>query len=182
MSLDLHHPENVRFCKCGCGLTTRTATRTRAERGWVKGEPQEFIYGHSLRDPNKQIEDMGIGVNAKGYSYTTGGTLVHRINAERVLGKTLPSRAAVHHIDENRQNPNNNNLVICQDNTYHQLLHQRMRALKSSGHAGWRKCYICKKHDDPARMVNYESHPSYFHRECSREKAKRQYREMKNAA
>lgn len=37
------------LCQCGCGKPTRIAERTRASRGWVKGEPLRFVPGHADR-------------------------------------------------------------------------------------------------------------------------------------
>ena len=34
-------------CHCGCGGKTTIATKTRADRGHIKGEPKSFIRGHS---------------------------------------------------------------------------------------------------------------------------------------
>lgn len=37
----------VGFCRCECGGRTEIATRTRADRGWVKGEPKRYLVGHN---------------------------------------------------------------------------------------------------------------------------------------
>lgn len=48
------------FCLCGCGNQTDIATRTRAEVGWVKGEPKRFVHGHHRRIPARwTIQDRG---------------------------------------------------------------------------------------------------------------------------
>lgn len=39
----------VGLCRCGCGEATLIAKQTRTSRGWVKGEPLRFIYGHHQR-------------------------------------------------------------------------------------------------------------------------------------
>jgi len=33
-------------CECGCGKPTNLAPKTSARRGWTKGKPMRFIYGH----------------------------------------------------------------------------------------------------------------------------------------
>lgn len=35
------------LCLCGCGEKTRPSTRTRVREGLVKGEPVDYIWGHS---------------------------------------------------------------------------------------------------------------------------------------
>jgi len=61
---------------------------------------------------------------------------------EKVLGKSLPSKAHVHHIDGNKLNNENRNLVVCPDNAYHMLIEARTRAYNACGHADWRKCKV----------------------------------------
>jgi len=54
---------------------------------------------------------------------------VHRIRAERALGKALPEKAIVHHADGSTRD--DAPLVICQDDAYHKLLHVRMRVVRA---------------------------------------------------
>lgn len=35
------------LCSCGCGGTTKLATRTSTRNGWVKGEPLPYLRGHA---------------------------------------------------------------------------------------------------------------------------------------
>lgn len=76
-----------------------------------------------------------------GYQYE------HIIIAERALGRPLPDKVKVHHANERRGDNRNGNLVICEDEAYHQLLHQRLRAQREYGVATARKCWICKRWD-----------------------------------
>lgn len=69
--------------------------------------------------------------------------LVHRIRAELALGKPLPPDAVVHHADgsKNEHAP----LVICQDESYHRLLHARMRIKAFGGDPNLdRVCHGCQ--------------------------------------
>lgn len=86
--------------------------------------------------------------------------------AEKALGHALPKGAVVHHVDEDRTNSNPSNLVICPDQSYHVLIHQRMRAYEACGHADWLKCGHCKQYDDPANMYVREARHQGQHREC----------------
>ena len=78
--------------------------------------------------------------------------LEHVLVAEQALGHALPPGAVVHHIDEDRANNRNNNLVICQNRQYHEILHRRMEALRASGHAHYRYCRLCRQWDDPVNL------------------------------
>lgn len=57
----------------------------------------------------------------------------HVLVAEKALGRKLPKGACVHHVDQNRRNNINSNLVICQNSAYHNLLHVRLKVLRSGG-------------------------------------------------
>lgn len=38
-----------KLCKCGCGGETLLRATTNKRRGWIKGQPNEYIIGHSMR-------------------------------------------------------------------------------------------------------------------------------------
>jgi hypothetical protein len=60
---------------------------------------------------------------------------VHQHIAESALGRPLPHGVEVHHVDGDPSNNAPSNLVICQDRSYHRLLHRRARALRELGDA-----------------------------------------------
>lgn len=65
--------------------------------------------------------------------------------AEAVLGRPLPRGAVVHHVDGTRDNNDPSNLVICQDQAYHMLLHARQRVVDMGGNPNVDKyCTTCK--------------------------------------
>jgi hypothetical protein len=116
---------------------------------------------------NKAAHGSG-HLNSNGYVVINVGEtkkLAHILIAEKALGKTLPSGAQVHHLDENKSNNDPKNLVICPDAAYHKLLHQRQRAFDACGNYGWRKCQFCKTYDDPARM--WTSRKKAYHTACA---------------
>jgi hypothetical protein len=97
----------------------------------------------------------------------------HIYVAERVLGKPLPAGSVVHHIDGNRSNNIPENLIICENQIYHMLLHRRERALHECGHSGWRKCRYCCKYDDISNMKLYKNGKwweNYVHSKCNADK------------
>lgn len=72
------------------------------------------------------------------------GKAVHRIIAEKATGCVLPLSVEVHHLDGDKANNDNTNLVVCQDRKYHQLLHRRQEILEG-GFDPWthHKCTDC---------------------------------------
>lgn len=112
-------------------------------------------------------------VSAPGHprAHTQGNYVFeHILIAERALGKFLPKGAVIHHVDGDKANNAPNNLVICQDNNYHRLLHIRTRGLKEYGNVQARKCVVCKQWDMPKNLLIYPQaqgkSTSVFHRNC----------------
>jgi hypothetical protein len=79
-----------------------------------------------------------IGMKGSG-SMSANGYIVYRINnesfyehillAEKALGRPLPEGAVVHHTGKPWDNYGPFKLVICPSQSYHLLLHRRMREL-----------------------------------------------------
>jgi len=88
----------------------------------------------------------------------------HILIAEKALGKSLPLGAVIHHGNGNGTDNIGSNLVICENHAYHNLLHQRTRALKACGHASWRKCRFCQQYGDPKNLKKTGN--SFYHRDC----------------
>ena len=89
----------------------------------------------------------------------------HVQKAESVFGKKLPKHAVVHHVDGNKQNNENSNLVICPDRAYHNLIHARENALIASGSANNKKCCRCGKYDIPDNLSS--SANQSYHKLCN---------------
>jgi hypothetical protein len=95
----------------------------------------------------------------------------HKLKAEKALGKILPNKAVIHHVDGNRHNNKNENIVICDSQSYHLLIHQRARAYNACGNAKWLRCRYCKKYDDPKNLYikernNGNGYSHIRHRKC----------------
>lgn len=91
---------------------------------------------------------------------------IARRNAEIAVGKILSSNVIVHHIDYNGLNDLNNNLVICPDQAYHKLIHQRTDALNACGNPDWRMCQYCKRYDSPLNLFISARRYKIYHRKC----------------
>lgn len=75
-----------------------------------------------------------------------GYVMEHMLVADKALGRPVPKTAQVHHVDKDRGNNSGGNLVICQDDAYHKLLHVRMRVKAAGGNPNTDKiCCACKR-------------------------------------
>jgi hypothetical protein len=103
-----------------------------------------------------------------------GGYIREHVDViEKAIGKFLPEGSIPHHVDGNKHDNRNTNLVLCQDTAYHSLLHIRTKALKESGNANFRRCMHCKSYDDTANMRMHKGGKStsetWVHRSCDAE-------------
>lgn len=96
-----------------------------------------------------------------------GGQLYEfRLEASKILGKALPAKCIVHHYDDF--------YILCEDQTYHLLLHIRQRAFEATGDPHKRKCYLCKQYDTlmNLRMYICSGRTRYYYNSCNTEKAR----------
>lgn len=147
------------LCECGCKGLTAIVKRTDAKRGNVKGQPVRFIKGHSgqtnLRGAATYNWKGGRIQKGSGYivllmpdhpRVTYGGYVYeHLVIAEHALGRPLPPGVEVHHVNEKKSENQNTNLVICENRTYHVLLHRRARAYRATGSVLGVKCRYCQR-------------------------------------
>lgn len=152
-------------------------SRAAVARGWCGKHYQAWkVHGDPLGSRPKRPDFAGCRRKDSYVIHQIDKVpkLAHVLVAERALGRSLPAGAVVHHVDEDPSNNAPSNLVICPDQSYHMLLHCRMRALAGCGHADWRKCGICKTYDAPENLA-FRAAGKVYHRACDAERA-RQYR------
>lgn len=144
-----------------------------AKSAWARGLchahlQKLYMHGDPLAGGTRAPNGSGY-IDAQGYKRrrANGAEKPEAVHvAERVLGKALPQSAVVHHVDTDRLNNANTNLVVCPNAAYHNLLHQRMRALDACGNANWRKCCRCKVYDALENLRVSGSHA--YHPACNR--------------
>jgi hypothetical protein len=99
------------LCECGCGQKTKIAQKTRAECGWIKGEPLRYIHGHHGRktDPRYVVEDRGHETPCWIWQLATlkhgcpvnRNRLMHRVYYEQLVGP-IPLGLQLDHLCRNR--------------------------------------------------------------------------------
>lgn len=173
------------LCECGCGGRTSVAEYGLKRLGWIKGQPKRFISGHNSRGANNVAWRGGRKRHQKGYILVWapdhpradrhGCVYEHVLIAQQVLGKPLPAKAQVHHVNGVKDDNRHCNLVVCHDAGYHSLLHVRTRALRQSGNANWRRCGFCRRYDDPSRLawVATRNLGRWYHHTCAAAAARR---------
>lgn len=173
------------FCACGCGGKVEPYRSSNSRKSIVQGEFHKYINGHNSKGITSPAWKGG-RYKSGGYIYVhqpqhpnatlDGYVLEHVLVIEKAMGKLLPPKSQGHHINHNPSDNANTNLVACEDDAYHKLLHRRERALKECGNPTWRQCNYCKQWDAPENLV-VRPHPQsgVHHLECSRKYARALY-------
>ena len=85
----------------------------------------------------------------------------------------LPKGLIIHHVDEDPTNNSNANLVVCQDQSYHILLHfraDRLRGGNTRKRFVYQYCYLCGKFEHKSRLIQFENKAFYCHQNCLEER------------
>lgn len=161
---------NGKYCSRSCASKSRTGSRSS---GWKGGRAQGDRGSWLVFFPDHPC------ARTNGYIYE------HRWIAENALGRIFRNTAPVHHIDGNPSNNANSNLVICDSESYHRLLHARGRIQKLGGNPNTDKiCSGCKavkrKTEFPSNRYEYDG-LAYQCSECNRRRCA-SYKRAKKAA
>lgn len=129
-----HEFKRRKYCSQACHVRALSETkRMENSSQWrggktinCNGRPMRMAHGHPRASSNSYVFE-------------------HILVAEKALGKYLPSGAVVHHINRDVTDNVNRNLVICQNQAYHMLIHARMRILEAGGNPhSEKRCGVCK--------------------------------------
>lgn len=112
------------LCQCGCGNKTDIAKGTRSEKGWTKGQPKRYIWGHNpaVSEEDKEFRFWNqmklvpsrllptfcwqwtgsIKTNGYGQYELRGETQAHRISYKLFHG-WIPKGLDLDHLCRNRR-------------------------------------------------------------------------------
>jgi transposase len=125
----------ARICNRHCSSVSRYLRKFGIKIRWSKENRTTNCFQNGADNPNwrggrffdKRHGYIHINVPGRGYMKE------HTIIAEKALGRRLKRGEIVHHIDGDKTNNKNSNLLIC-DNSYHLWLEKRMAALYQIEH------------------------------------------------
>ena len=147
-------PKVTKICKqCGIEFSVCPSIDKRGGGTYCSHacHTEGFAHGNKATGERNHMWKGGIIPTGHGYlkEKVSNDAYVpqHILVAERALGRLLSRKHPVHHVDQNRANNKNSNLVICQDAAYHNLLHKRMRVVRAGGDPNrdkiCAKCHAC---------------------------------------
>lgn len=181
----------MKLCECGCGRSTAIILLTDTRKGRIKGEYNRFVTGHNNRGKRGHETSRWNGgrtIHQSGYlcvrtpchprASNSGYVFEHILVAEKALGRYLPPKAVVHHANEKKDDNRNCNLVICENEAYHRLLHQRARAYQATGSIHGVRCYLCGTWGTPEDIPGKRG-GSRFHETCGKAFEKEQSRKRR---
>jgi hypothetical protein len=97
----------------------------------------------------------------------TGYKEEQRARAEIALGHPLSPDIEVHHINKTK---NGGPIVVCENHSYHMLLHARTKSIAATGTPNNRKCVYCKQWDTISNMSLHSKHVKgsnvFYHQKC----------------
>jgi hypothetical protein len=149
-------------CSIHCAGIRRGITKSAENSYQWKGGRKISSDGYVLvHDPGNPKEDRN------------GFVREHVRIIEKIIGKPLPKKSLIHHLNLDRSDNRHSNLIVCDNTAYHFLLHKRTRAFCACGNANWKKCSYCDEYDSPENMKigKYKS----YHRKCENKYSRERY-------
>lgn len=131
----------------------------------------------ALIDGDLCMNGYACWLDGNGYVKWKNDEYVHRFLAEKALGRKLKSSEIVHHIDGNKQNNSNENLLVCSQ-AYHLLIHMRQRIYDDGYDPN--KYHYCSGHKQyhlKEEFSTSNSHSHGLHNTCR--KYTNEYRKQK---
>lgn len=179
-SLVVQKANDAPLCACGCGKRTTYITNSCASRGHIRGEYRQFILGHSAKGDRNTKWKGGRRDHQKKYTLVlahghphedrAGYVREHILIVVKALGHPLPEGVVIHHHDRDGKNNANTNLVVCQDQKYHLLIHLRTKAFLACGDPAKRRCIHCKEWDSLDKLHVGPEGPhgqAFYHNQCA---------------
>jgi hypothetical protein len=155
------------LCKCGCGEPAPIAKMTDTKRGYVKGQPRDFVRGHHLRlrpiakhkTERFKVVDRGyetachiwlLSLTAKGYGQEWDRdrgrmNFAHRLAYERAHG-ALPDGTEIDHLCSQRAcvNPEHLQAVahVINIDRARRITDDQIARIRQLRSAGWTPCDV----------------------------------------
>ncbi len=156
-------------CACGCGVARPMLNQWGRPRRYLRGHNQKNMATHSTAKGGRYVQLNGyVMIRTADHPRSSNGYVFeHILVAEKAIGRYLEAAHPVHHVNEIKSDNSNSNLVICEDNAYHMLLHQRQRVLDRGGNPDTdKRCFKCDAVKSKSEFVRSSNSRDGLHGYC----------------
>ncbi len=115
--------------QCRRPIHSRGWCRRHYMSWWRYGDP--LIELHARRGDGRGRREVRVCVPGHPGGNSSGCVKRARLVVEKAIGRYLKPTEIVHHVDEDSTNDRNDNLVACENQSYHMFLHYRMRLYRA---------------------------------------------------